>query len=95
MQADLFHRDCDSPMTLVDLTFEWLKKEWVDEIDFVVWTGDSARYVLFMARCRRCTRGVGAPDARRLRHLAYRIASLHLQSCGGRVVCLPLVRCLC
>lgn len=36
-------RDCDSPPALIDLTFDWLKKEWVDEIDFVVWTGDSAR----------------------------------------------------
>lgn len=30
-------------MTLVDITFKWLKEEWVDEIDFIVWTGDSAR----------------------------------------------------
>lgn len=30
-------------MSLIDLTFEWLKKEWAGEIDFVVWTGDSAR----------------------------------------------------
>lgn len=35
--------DCDSPMSLVNLTLDWIKKEWVDEIDFVVWTGDSAR----------------------------------------------------
>lgn len=38
-----FRRDCDSPQELIDLTFDWLKKEWVDEIDFVIWTGDSAR----------------------------------------------------
>ncbi|KAK4685787.1 endopolyphosphatase, partial [Tremellales sp. Uapishka_1] len=36
--------DCDSPMSLVDLTFEWLKKEWAEEVDFVVWTGDNARH---------------------------------------------------
>lgn len=30
-------------MTLVNLTFDWLKKEWIDEVDFVIWTGDSAR----------------------------------------------------
>lgn len=29
-------RDCDSPMSLVNNTFEWLKKEWADEVDFVV-----------------------------------------------------------
>lgn len=39
----MMYRDCDSPEALIDLTFDWLKKEWVDEIDFVVWTGDSAR----------------------------------------------------
>ncbi|KLT41553.1 hypothetical protein CC85DRAFT_247424, partial [Cutaneotrichosporon oleaginosum] len=36
--------DCDSPITLVDLTFEWLKKEWTEQVDFIVWTGDSARH---------------------------------------------------
>lgn len=37
--------DCDSPMSLVNMTFDWLKKEWADEVDFVVWTGDNARSV--------------------------------------------------
>ncbi|KAL7424914.1 Endopolyphosphatase [Cryptotrichosporon argae] len=36
--------DCDSPMSLVNHTFDWLKKEWADEVDFVVWTGDNARH---------------------------------------------------
>ncbi|KAJ9103657.1 hypothetical protein QFC19_004232 [Naganishia cerealis] len=36
--------DCDSPMSLVNLTFEWLQKEWANEVDFVVWTGDNARH---------------------------------------------------
>ncbi|EIW71731.1 hypothetical protein TREMEDRAFT_27201, partial [Tremella mesenterica DSM 1558] len=36
--------ECDSPMSLVKMTFEWLKKEWADEVDFVVWTGDNARH---------------------------------------------------
>ncbi|GMK57666.1 hypothetical protein CspeluHIS016_0405000 [Cutaneotrichosporon spelunceum] len=36
--------DCDSPMALVDLAFNWLKKEWLEQVDFVVWTGDSARH---------------------------------------------------
>jgi endopolyphosphatase len=30
-------------MSLVNMTFDWLKKEWADEVDFVVWTGDNAR----------------------------------------------------
>lgn len=38
--------DCDSPMSLVNMTFDWLKKEWADEVDFVVWTGDNARSVV-------------------------------------------------
>ncbi|TYJ52439.1 hypothetical protein B9479_006949 [Cryptococcus floricola] len=36
--------DCDCPLSLVNVTFDWLKKEWADEIDFVVWTGDNARH---------------------------------------------------
>ncbi|KAI5451729.1 Endopolyphosphatase, variant 2 [Naganishia albida] len=36
--------DCDTPMSLVDLTFAWLQKEWANEVDFVVWTGDNARH---------------------------------------------------
>lgn len=27
--------DCDSPLTLVDTTFDWLAKRWAGEIDFV------------------------------------------------------------
>ena len=33
-------------MSLVNVTFNWLKKEWADEVDFVVWTGDNARSVI-------------------------------------------------
>jgi endopolyphosphatase len=29
-------RDCDAPMSLVNLTFAWLQKEWANEVDFVV-----------------------------------------------------------
>ncbi|KGB78065.1 endopolyphosphatase [Cryptococcus deuterogattii R265] len=36
--------DCDCPMSLVNITFDWLKEEWANEIDFVVWTGDNARH---------------------------------------------------
>ncbi|RMZ83970.1 hypothetical protein DV737_g1331, partial [Chaetothyriales sp. CBS 132003] len=35
---------CDSPFTLVNATFDWIEKNIKDEIDFVVWTGDSARH---------------------------------------------------
>jgi endopolyphosphatase len=36
--------DCDSPLALVNATFAWLKTHLRDEVDFVVWTGDSARH---------------------------------------------------
>ncbi|GAB0134368.1 hypothetical protein EsDP_00002745 [Epichloe bromicola] len=36
--------DCDSPFSLVDATLEWVKENVKDTIDFVVWTGDSARH---------------------------------------------------
>ena len=34
---------CDSPLSLIDATFEWLEKNWKNKIDFVIWTGDNAR----------------------------------------------------
>jgi hypothetical protein len=56
-----FTSECDSPLRLVDLTFDYLDKNWADEIDFVIcelslfkglllhitWegTGDNARCV--------------------------------------------------
>lgn len=36
--------DCDTPFSLVNATFDWIDKNIKDEIDFVVWTGDSARH---------------------------------------------------
>ncbi|KAK0633467.1 Metallo-dependent phosphatase-like protein [Immersiella caudata] len=36
--------DCDSPFALVEATFEWIRANVKDDIDFVVWTGDSARH---------------------------------------------------
>ncbi|KAF4549475.1 Endopolyphosphatase-like protein [Elsinoe fawcettii] len=36
--------DCDSPVTLVNATFDWLAANVKDEIDFIIWTGDSARH---------------------------------------------------
>lgn len=36
--------DCDSPVSLVNATLAWVREHLRDEIDFVVWTGDSARH---------------------------------------------------
>ena len=36
--------DCDSPLTLVNATFDWIKDNLKDTIDFVIWTGDSSRH---------------------------------------------------
>ena len=36
--------DCDSPFALVDETMAWIKENIKDTIDFVIWTGDSARH---------------------------------------------------
>lgn len=36
--------DCDSPFSLVNATFQWIDDNLKDSIDFVVWTGDSARH---------------------------------------------------
>ncbi|EAU38985.1 conserved hypothetical protein [Aspergillus terreus NIH2624] len=36
--------DCDTPLTLINETFHWIEQNIKDEIDFVVWTGDSARH---------------------------------------------------
>ncbi|KAF1837554.1 Endopolyphosphatase [Decorospora gaudefroyi] len=35
---------CDSPFALVNQTFKWIKDNIKDDIDFVIWTGDSARH---------------------------------------------------
>ena len=36
--------DCDSPLALVNETFRWIEEHLKDELDFVIWTGDSARH---------------------------------------------------
>jgi endopolyphosphatase len=36
--------DCDSPLSLINATFTWIDENIKDQIDFVVWTGDSARH---------------------------------------------------
>ncbi|KAI9670631.1 MAG: Endopolyphosphatase [Alyxoria varia] len=36
--------DCDSPYTLVNATFDWVAQNLKHNIDFVIWTGDSARH---------------------------------------------------
>ncbi|KAG9186907.1 endopolyphosphatase [Alternaria panax] len=35
---------CDSPFALVNQTFRWIEDNIKDEVDFVIWTGDSARH---------------------------------------------------
>lgn len=36
--------DCDSPISLINSTFRWIDEHLKDSIDFVIWTGDSARH---------------------------------------------------
>jgi len=36
--------DCDTPFALVNATFDWISANLKDQIDFVIWTGDSARH---------------------------------------------------
>ena len=36
--------DCDSPTSLINATFKWINDNLKDELDFVIWTGDSARH---------------------------------------------------
>ncbi|KAF8306485.1 hypothetical protein DL93DRAFT_216749 [Clavulina sp. PMI_390] len=38
------HSDCDSPLRLYNHTMDWIEKEWANEVDFVIWTGDNARH---------------------------------------------------
>ncbi|CAG8609477.1 2972_t:CDS:2, partial [Funneliformis mosseae] len=35
---------CDSPMNLIEATFEWLENNWKNKLDFIIWTGDNARH---------------------------------------------------
>ncbi|KAK6205869.1 hypothetical protein LQW54_008164 [Pestalotiopsis sp. IQ-011] len=36
--------DCDTPHSLVNATFNWIDEHLKDNIDFIIWTGDSARH---------------------------------------------------
>jgi endopolyphosphatase len=36
--------DCDTPFSLVNATFDWIAENIRDKVDFVIWTGDSARH---------------------------------------------------
>ncbi len=36
--------ECDSPISLINETFRWIDANMKDSIDFVIWTGDSARH---------------------------------------------------
>jgi hypothetical protein len=42
--------DCDSPFPLVQTTFEFLQKQ-VQDIDFIIYTGDTVRHVSFDLVC--------------------------------------------
>lgn len=41
--------DCDTPIALINATLDWLAASLHDEVDFVVWTGDSARHDIDLA----------------------------------------------
>ncbi|PLB43757.1 acid sphingomyelinase and PHM5 phosphate metabolism protein [Aspergillus steynii IBT 23096] len=36
--------ECDSPSSLINETFRWISQNLKDNVDFVIWTGDSARH---------------------------------------------------
>lgn len=36
--------DCDTPVSLINATLQYIEENIKDEIDFVIWTGDSARH---------------------------------------------------
>lgn len=36
--------DCDSPLSLVNATFDWIRDHVKDDVDFIIWTGDTARH---------------------------------------------------
>ena len=36
--------ECDAPLALINETFRWIENNLKGEIDFVIWTGDSARH---------------------------------------------------
>ncbi|KAJ1718027.1 Endopolyphosphatase, partial [Coemansia biformis] len=35
---------CDSPVALVNITRDYMASTWADNVDFVMWTGDSGRH---------------------------------------------------
>lgn len=34
---------CDAPVILAQETLNWISREWLDKLDFVVWTGDNSK----------------------------------------------------
>lgn len=34
----------DAPIVLIEHTLNWIRKEWRDKLDFVIWTGDNSRH---------------------------------------------------
>jgi len=43
-QFGMPYSGCDSPFALTNYTLDYIEDEWTSDIDFVVWTGDSARH---------------------------------------------------
>lgn len=35
---------CDAPIRLAQETLDWISKEWLDKLDFVIWTGDNSKH---------------------------------------------------
>ncbi|KAI7906244.1 Metallo-dependent phosphatase-like protein [Cokeromyces recurvatus] len=34
----------DAPSILIEHTLDWIRREWLDKLDFVIWTGDNSRH---------------------------------------------------
>ena len=66
--------DCDAPYSLVNETFAWIERNVKDQIDFVVWTGDSARHDRDEALPRTPDQVLGANK---------RIADMFMQTFGA------------
>ncbi|KAK4103112.1 carbohydrate esterase family 4 protein [Parathielavia hyrcaniae] len=78
--------DCDSPFSLVNATFDWIAANLKDTVDFVVWTGDSARHDRDEDLPRNADQVLGTNI-----WLADRFADLFAQDGGGMGLAIPVV----
>lgn len=46
----------DAPSILIEHTLDWIRREWRDKLDFVIWTGDNARHDWDLAHPRKETK---------------------------------------